>query len=193
MLPRRRSRMDGASQSNMNRQGSAGIVDPAVGAELSLEEADLHRLSREIYEGRLKKGVAREQARKDLPLSTFTEAYWKIDLHNLLHFLLLRMDDNAQIEIRSYATIIGNEIVSRWCPITWESFSDYRLRSLSLSRIEVEVIKALVGGRPSDAVRIASEAAFLGEDGKPVAKNRERRELEEKLASLGFSIPWKTE
>jgi thymidylate synthase (FAD) len=181
------------TQSSMNRQGSEGIVDPTVGAELTREEAELHRLSREIYEGRLKKDVAREQARKDLPLSTFTEAYWKIDLHNLLHFLRLRMDDHAQLEIRSYATIIGNEIVSRWCPIAWEAFSDYRLSSLSLSRIEVEVIKALVGGRPSDAVGIVTEAGFLSKDGKPVGKNRERHELEEKLASLGFSIPWKTE
>jgi len=109
-------------QSDLNRQGSEGTVEVAVGEELTREEAELHRLSRETYESRLKKGVAREQARKDLPLSTYTEAYWKIDLHNLFHFLRLRMDDHAQLEIRSYANIIGNEIVSRWCPIAWEAF-----------------------------------------------------------------------
>ena len=59
---------------------------------------------------------AREQARKDLPLSTYTEAYWKCNLHNLLHFLALRMEAGAQLEIRDYATTIGREIVSRWSP-----------------------------------------------------------------------------
>ena len=56
----------------------------------------------------------REQARKDLPLSTYTEAYWKVDLHNLLHFLRLRMDEHAQLEIREYADTIGNRRWARW-------------------------------------------------------------------------------
>jgi thymidylate synthase (FAD) len=177
-------------QSDLNRQGSDGTIAPAIGEELTGEEAELHRLSRQIYEGRLKKGVAREQARKDLPISTYTEAYWKIDLHNLFHFLRLRMDDHAQLEIRSYANIIGNEIVSRWCPIAWEAFVDYRLRSLSLSRIEAEVIKALIEGRHPDAMKIATDVGFLNMDGSPIRKNRERRELEDKLASIGLSMPW---
>jgi thymidylate synthase (FAD) len=130
-------------QSTANRQGSSCNLDPAVGAELSAQEADLHRLSREVYNKRLEAGVAREQARKDLPLSTYTEAYWKIDLHDLFHFLRLRMDSHAQLEIRSYANVIGNEIVSRWCPIAWEAFIDYRLQSLALSRLEVSFIQAL--------------------------------------------------
>lgn len=82
----------------------------------------LHKYVRKVYEGRLKAGVAREQARKDLSLSTCTEAYWKIDLHNLLHFLQLRMDAHAQQEIREYANVIGYKIVSQWCPLTWEAF-----------------------------------------------------------------------
>ena len=65
--------------------------------------AELQAKAREVYEARIAAGVAREQARKDLPLSTYTEAYWKIDLHNLLHFLNLRLDDHAQSEIRAYA------------------------------------------------------------------------------------------
>ena len=76
--------------------------------------------AREVYEARLQRGVAREQARKDLPLSTYTEAYWKIDLHNLLHFLRLRMSSHAQQEIRAYASIIGDDIVSKWVPTVWE-------------------------------------------------------------------------
>jgi thymidylate synthase (FAD) len=178
-------------QSTSNRQGSLGSIDPAIGEKLSAEEAELHRLSRETYESRLKRGVAREQARKDLPLSTYTEAYWKVDLHNLFHFLSLRMDDHAQLEIRSFANVIGNEIVSRWCPVAWEAFADFRLKSLSLSRIEVEVAKALGSGLHADAVKVAIGAGFLDGDGRPIHKNRERQELEEKLAAIGLTVPWR--
>src|SRR5262245_24465366 len=104
-------------QSTGNRQGSAGFVDEKLGANFTQQEAELHRLSRRIYNERIEAGVAREQARKDLPLSTYTEAYWKVDLHNLFHFLSLRMDEHSQLEIRQYATVIGDEIVSKWCPI----------------------------------------------------------------------------
>ena len=85
---------------------------------ISDEEAELQDRVRAVYEARLERGIAREQARKDLPLCTYTEAYWKIDLHNLLHFLALRMDSHAQQEIRDYATVIGEEIAARWVPIT---------------------------------------------------------------------------
>ena len=84
----------------------------SVGKDLSSAEARLLEECRRVYQERLDRGVAREQARKDLPLSTYTEAYWKIDLHNLLHFLLLRMDDHAQKEIRDYASTIGQQIVA---------------------------------------------------------------------------------
>jgi thymidylate synthase (FAD) len=180
------------TQSAANKQGSEGFIEPTLGIELSQDETSLHRLSREVYEKRLKVGVAREQARKDLPLSTYTEAYWKIDLHNLFHFLRLRMDEHAQLEIRSYANVIGNEIVSRWCPIAWEAFVDYRLKSVTLSRIEVDVIRALVGGQPAEAIKIAATCGFLGTDGTPSPKNRERLELEGKLLEFGLSAPWLT-
>ena len=95
--------------------------------------------------------MAREQARKDLPLSTYTEAYWKIDLHNLLHFLALRMDSHAQWEIRQYATHDRPARSSQpLFPLVWEAFVDYRLEGLFLSRLEREVIGRLVraaGGR----------------------------------------------
>ena len=64
--------------------------------------ANVNEYSRKVYDERLAAGIAREQARKDLPLSTYTEAYWKVDLHNLLHFLRLRMDHHAQLEIREH-------------------------------------------------------------------------------------------
>ena len=97
-----------------------------AGQLLSEREAELQKLSREVYEQRFAAGVEGEQARKDLPLSTYTEAYWKIDLHNLLHFLHLRMDNHAQREIRAYAEVIGREIVAKWVPLAWEAFLDYR-------------------------------------------------------------------
>ena len=101
-------------QAQTNRQSSEGILDVEQGKLLSQKEQEIQDLARQLYEQRLELGVAREQARKDLPLSTFTEAYWKIDLANLLHFLSLRMEANAQAEIRRYADAIGNEIVRRW-------------------------------------------------------------------------------
>ena len=94
-----------------NRQGSGPPLDVDTGERLSAAEAEFQSRARQLYEERIAAGVAREQARKDLPLSTYTEAYWKVDLHNLLHFLALRMDAHAQFEIRSYAATIGERIV----------------------------------------------------------------------------------
>jgi thymidylate synthase (FAD) len=177
-------------QSTANRQGSGGFLELAKGEELTQAEAELHRASREAYEHRLREGVAREQARKDLPLSTYTEAYWKIDLHNLFHFLMLRLDVHAQLEIRSYAIVIGDEIVCRWCPLAWEAFVDYRLKSAALTRYDVEIIRALARGSTLDAIRLAREFGLLPEEGAPVKANRERSELEANLTKLGFDIPW---
>ena len=135
------------TQSSVNRQGSAGRLPEDVGARLSAEEREFQDRAREMYETRLTAGVAREQARKDLPLATFTEAYWKIDLHNLLHFLHLRMDFHAQQEIREYANTIGEQIVARWVPMAWEAFVDYRRRSTRLSRAEFEEKLSALGLR----------------------------------------------
>jgi thymidylate synthase (FAD) len=135
-------------------------------------------------------GVAREQARKDLPLSTYTEAYWKIDLHNLLHFLRLRMDKHAQLEVRAYADVIGNEIVKRWCPLSWEAFSDYGLQALEFSRIELDIIKTLAAGDTVLALSLARDCGFLPPEGQPVKRHMEREELEGKLQRLGITAPW---
>ncbi|MGQ9564833.1 MAG: FAD-dependent thymidylate synthase, partial [Thermogutta sp.] len=139
-------------QSTTNRQGSEGFLDEQTGRVLSREEQELQEHARQVYKRRLGLGVAREQARKDLPLSTYTEAYWKIDLHNLLHFLELRMDKHAQWEIAEYARVIGREIVAPLFPLTWEAFLDYRIEGLTLTRLDCEVISRLVsGGRvPAD-------------------------------------------
>ena len=180
------------AQSAGNRQGSAGFLDPATGAALSKEEAALHQDSRRIYEARIEKGVAREQARKDLPLSTYTEAYWKIDLHNLLHFLALRMDDHSQLEIREYAKRIGEDVVAKWVPFTWEAFVDYRMNSLSLSSIERQVVRAVAQGDLARARAMIEERGWLEPAGSGGWKrNREREELEGKLTDLNLAVPWR--
>lgn len=177
------------SQSRDNKQGSGAALDPALGAELSREEQELLEWTQQVYEHRIAEGVAREQARKDLPLSTYTEAYWKIDLHNLLHFLELRMGSHAQQEIRAYATTIGEEIVRRWVPLAWEAFTDYALGAFALSRAEVAIVEALLRS-PEDGRRVAAEQGFLEPDGRRPAKRRELDELEAKLRRLGVGVPW---
>ena len=181
------------TQASGNRQGSGALLDPLVGDSLSVSEIELQRQARSIYQERLDAGVAREQARKDLPLSTYTEAYWKINLHNLLHFLSLRMDEHAQLEIRQYAQVIGTEVVARWCPMAWDAFCDYRLHTTSLSRIETEVVAALTTGANEKAIAIARSAGWLSERkgaSGQLARNRERSEAETKLRVLGLSPPW---
>lgn len=146
-------------QSGSNRQGSDGFVTewpegylpdasnthPATtpGEYLSAREAELQALAKEVYEERLSFGVAKEQARKDLPLSNYTDVFWKCDLRNLLHFLSLRMDGHAQKEIRDYANVIG-EVVKAWCPIIWEAFIDYEFEAKTFSRQDLVVVRALM-------------------------------------------------
>ena len=167
-------------QSADNRQGSAGFLPVNHGEALTKGEAELQDLARRTYDARLAAGVAREQARKDLPLSTYTEAYWKADLHNLLHFLRLRMDDHAQEEIRAYAAVIGEQIVAKWVPLVWEAFTDYRRESMYLSRLEIDIVTAMTSGATDRAKQIAES----------IGSKRERREIEDKLRKLGFDIPW---
>jgi thymidylate synthase (FAD) len=178
-------------QSAANRQGSSGILPREAGARLSAEEEDLLRRARGVYEGRLAAGVAREQARKDLPLSTYTEAYWKVDLHNLLHFIALRMEAHAQEEIRAYATVIGEQVVARWVPVTWEAFLDYRARAMALSSLEVALVAALAAGDTARALAVAAEHGIVRRtaDGR-LAPNVERAEIDEKLRALGWEPPW---
>lgn len=178
------------SQAADNRQGSAGFVDVVHGSKLSEQELNLKEHYSAVYAERIEAGVAREQARKDLPLSTYTEAYWKIDLHNLLHFLSLRMDNHAQLEIREYADIIGREIVSRWCPIVWEAFEDYRLNPLFLSDSEQKIVAAVNFDEVDEAVDIATRKGWLKKGNNGLIRNRERTEFEGKAVRLGIKLPW---
>ena len=176
-------------QATSNRQGSAGLHSEELGRQLTEDEHQLQLLARQVYQKRLEAGVAREQARKDLPLATYTEAYWKVDLHNLLHFLALRMDSHAQQEIRDYATAIGEQIVKPLFPVVWEAFLDYRVHGFSLSRLEKGVIMRLQGrSRPANAVTWTEEDFLAVQDPAwaSLTRSRERDECREKLIELGM-------
>ena len=116
-------------------------------------------------------GLARELARMNLTLNYYTQWYWKIDLHNLLHFLSLRADPHAQYEIRVYADAMM-ETVKRWVPIAAEAFTDYRLGGTHLSAASLEVVKRMLAGEA-----VAQEGSGLSK--------REWRELMESLDQAG--------
>ena len=90
-------------------------------------------------------GVARELARMNLPINAYTQWYWKIDLHNLMHFLRLRADNHAQYEIRVYADIMI-DIMEKWVPFAFEAFVDHRLNNTQLSGRGTEIVKKLLRG-----------------------------------------------
>lgn len=127
-------------QSTTNRQGTD---DREVGSEISGRFIGvLNSANRQVYDEYLKAidaGIAREIARINLPLSLYTQWYWKIDLHNLFHFLKLRLDEHAQAEIRGYAQAMS-QFVKAIVPVAWEAFADYQLNALSFSSLELRLI-----------------------------------------------------
>lgn len=174
------------TQSAANRQGSEGFLPSDVGERLTASEREFQEAAEKLYIDRLDAGVAREQARKDLPLCTYTEAYWKIDLHNLLHFLALRMDEHAQWEIRQYATTIGEKIVQPLFPVVWEAFVDYRREAMFLTRLDIGVIERLSAS--GGTVPYDDEAFLEAQDPSWADLNRcrERDECRAKLTRLGL-------
>ena len=165
-------------QTASNKQGSEGYLDASSGAVESQKELDFHTQARDLYNHRLSLGIAREQARKDLLLSTYTEAYWKVDLHNLLHFLALRMDSHAQLEIRQYAQTIGEQIVRPLFPIVWEAFRDYRTNAMYLTWHEVEILRSVL------SVAAYSKDKVLKIVDEHLTNKRERKEAFDKLGKL---------
>jgi thymidylate synthase (FAD) len=128
-------------QSEKNKQGRGKVVDAAL-AQLVLKECEcLNRGARSSYEWMLEHDISRELARVELPLSTYTQWYWKIDLHNLLRFLRLRLHPDAQYEIRVFARIMG-AIVADLFPATWRAFSNHILNSVRLSDSAVAAVLA---------------------------------------------------
>jgi thymidylate synthase (FAD) len=151
-------------QSTTNRQGGDERMDPATAQEF-LDWLDSVEKNYERYEHLIEKGVSRELARIALPVSVYTEWYWKIDLHNLLHFLSLRMDEHAQQEIRDYATAMFS-LIRPIVPIAAEAFLDYNFGAMHLTRLEVESMRT---GQP-----LASQ------------NKREQAEWEAKRRKLGL-------
>jgi len=179
------------TQSSTNRQGSEDVLSEEIGRELTAAETQLQEAMRKEYNRRIELGVAREQARKDLPLSTYTEAYWKVDLHNLLHFLALRMDSHAQLEIREYARTIGEKIVQPLFPLVWEAFTDYRLQAMYLSRLDVETIARLTALAAKAGRITANDEDFLAAQDPSwvdLKRCRERDELRSKLVRMGLLV-----
>lgn len=146
-------------QSQVNHQGSEGVVevDKYMTDKVSNHLSDVFT----TYEEMLEQGCCREQSRGILPQSTYTEFYWKINLHNLLHYLQLRMDSHAQKEIQDYANAMYR-LVQPLVPMTMEAFMDFRVNGMHLTALEIEAIRT--------GIQIESPG--------------ERREFEEKLKRL---------
>ncbi|MGH6897017.1 MAG: FAD-dependent thymidylate synthase [Geminicoccaceae bacterium] len=146
-----------ASQSSANRQGRDRLLDPVQAEDVRAKVrsnaerayADyLAMLNRDEAGEALdpeREGLARELARIVLPLNTYTEWYWKTDLHNLLHFIALRADPHAQYEIRTYAEVLL-DVVRRWVPLTCAAFEDYRLNAAELSGKALAVLHRMLAG-----------------------------------------------
>ena len=129
-------------QSTDNKQGRGGEVEKSLKEEFITHTETTAKIAMDFYADYNEAGFAREMNRINLPLTAYTECYWKIDLHNLLHFLKLRCDPHAQYEIRVYADIILHEIVKVWVPEVYEAFVDYIKEATTFSKQEMEVLKS---------------------------------------------------
>ncbi len=164
-------------QSKINKQGRSSEMVPTELQQEVLSILKKHaQKAWEDYEKLEQADLARELARIHLPVSLYTEWYWKINLHNLLHFLKLRLDPTAQYEIRVYAEAIA-EIVKTAVPLTWEAFEDYSLYAETFSRQEVEMLKQSL-----DTLQPAVDWKNLG-TAKGLSK-REIREFVEKMNQI---------
>jgi len=147
-----------ASQSKKNHQGRGDVLEgeeAAMVLDMLRDDASKNydHYEHMLNEDRMGKtidperdGLARELARMNLTLNTYTQWYWKIDLHNLMHFLSLRVDGHAQYEIRVYAEVMM-EMLKAWVPATYEAFKDYRVGGANFSAKDLAVVKALIAGQ----------------------------------------------
>ncbi|XDA97610.1 FAD-dependent thymidylate synthase [Sulfitobacter sp. LCG007] len=138
-----------AAQSVVNNQGRGAALEGAEAARvLEILKADSNR-AYDHYEEMISQdgqdGLARELARMNLPANIYTQWYWKVDLHNLFHFLRLRADAHAQYEIRVYADAIC-EMVADWVPAAYRAFEDYRLGGATLSGKALDCIRRMLKG-----------------------------------------------
>jgi thymidylate synthase (FAD) len=168
------------TQSKQNNQGRSGTqVAGDVHAEAVRRWGEIRRASMDTYEWMTSGEIARELARIDLPLSTYTQWYWKIDLHNLLHFLTLRVDTHAQWEIQEFGRVMAG-MLKRVAPLSYEAWIDYDVCGGHLSRMELDALRALVGVE-GDGVR--GKGGALTKDDL-VARGLSKREVDELLVKL---------
>ena len=138
-----------AAQSVVNNQGRGEVLTGEESARvLELLKSDANR-AYDHYEAMLsqdgQQGLARELARMNLPANIYTQWYWKVDLHNLFHFLRLRADPHAQYEIRVYADAIA-KVVADWVPLAYAAFEDYRMGGVTLSSKAVDCVRRMLRG-----------------------------------------------
>jgi thymidylate synthase (FAD) len=169
-------------QSRKNNQGRSGEAVSASRYDEALARwSELRDRSRSAYEWMTGEDIARELARIDLPLSTYTQWYWKIDLHNLLHFLTLRVDRHAQWEIQEYGRVMAG-MLKRVAPLSYEAWIDYDVCGAPLSRMELDAVRTLVGTDGALSARDAPGGLDRAVLGKLGLSTREQDELFEKLA-----------
>lgn len=144
-------------QDTTNKQGSAGALDDEDAMRVVRNMNGLSHDAFECYEANLGFGVARETARITLPLNAYTEMYWKIDLHNLFHFLRLRLDSHAQWEIQQYANALGM-FADDIAPVAYQAFVRHRLNAVTFSEDEMAILKQCLG---SEMVKTRLEQSGL--------------------------------
>lgn len=172
---------DFALQSSQNNQGrSAEAAGSALYSEATSRWERMRAEAAGTYGWLVAEDVAREIARIELPLSTYTQWYWKIDLHNLLHFLTLRVDPHAQLEIRAFAEVMAG-MVKRVAPLSYEAWIDYDVAGGHFSRGELTALRSLLEPG-ADSVQ-TREGASLDLDGL-AAHGLSAREARELLAKL---------
>jgi len=170
-----------AVQSRSNKQGREAGASEEVYREAVRRWEALRAEAGDAYGWLLEEDVAREIARIDLPVSTYTQWYWKVDLHNLLHFLSLRVDSRAQWEIQQFARVMAG-MVKRVAPLSYEAWVDYDLEAHPITRVERAVLARLVEGS-EDGVTAREGARVSSDEMKEMGLSpREVRELVEKLA-----------
>ncbi|MDE2652395.1 MAG: FAD-dependent thymidylate synthase [Gemmatimonadota bacterium] len=168
-------------QSATSNQGRApGAVSPEFYGKAIRRWEEVRARAAADYGWLVGENVARELARIDLPLSTYTQWYWKIDLHNLLHFLTLRVDDHAQWEIQEYGRVMAG-MVKRVAPLSYEAWIDYQVMGDRLSGGEIEALSRLVTGDGDGIAARAGAGLTNAELGALGLSGREIRELKAKL------------
>ena len=171
-----------AFQSRLNNQGRQPEPTPRALYREAIERwEDLRKEAAEAYGWLLSEQVARELARIDLPLSTYTQWYWKIDLHNLLHFLRLRVDDHAQWEIQAYGRVMAG-MLRRVAPLSYEAWIDYEVMGARMSAGELAVLGQLLNADAEDASIRAEGTATRADLEAAGLAPREIRELVAKLS-----------